>query len=198
MRNTHNILAALLLPFVSDASKEMQNFRVVMKNLGAIKYDVKCMQMNDYYTLTFPVNANVDWDLVPHRLVPSSNNKMICETSVFGGSAFHERNKNQYGCLGRCGPGCSNVPAWRDMSAWSLDCLKHDICSYYFSDASGSSVDMCKDALISAADDFVFPVCMKKTDETIWSRSQSKQDIIHGIICDGIKVQPGGTILLEN
>ena len=190
-------LLTLLPSFFSAATNEMVNFGVIMKNIGSIKYDVNCMDMNSYYTLNFPINANVEWDIVPPRLVPSREHKMDCKIEMFGGSAFDGRNGNDYGCLGRCGPGCSGLPPWRDTSTWSIDCLKHDVCSYYFSDTSGSSVAMCKDALLSAADDFMFPVCMKTADETVWSKSQGTQGSPHDIFCDGFKVQPGGALLLE-
>ena len=141
-----------------------------------------------------PARKLVEYEYDNYRIRHSTTKTMNCRMKVYGGTAWHDRNGNDYRCLGRCGGGCSSSSTWRDMSSWSIDCLSHDVCSYFFADSTGSSVDICKDALITAADDFLTPGCWESYSEKKWSKSRDKHSPQYNLLCDGHIVQPGGAI----
>ena len=55
-----------------------------------------------------------------------------------------------YNCQGRCGPNCGT---WA-CSNWGRDCLKHDVCSWYFESSGGSSDTHCGDEFDIAQNDW--------------------------------------------
>lgn len=59
-------------------------------------------------------------------------------------------NNGNYDCLGRCGPGCGT---WA-CSNWGRDCLKHDVCGYYFNAEGGAADDHCGDEFDQAQNDW--------------------------------------------
>ena len=60
-----------------------------------------------------------------------------------------------YGCMGRCGADCGNVFI---PSAWTKDCMDHDVCSYYNNSSGGSSDVNCGDEYDEAIDDWLWGV----------------------------------------
>jgi len=50
----------------------------------------------------------------------------------------HPTTGSNYECQGRCGAGCSGLPG-----GWAADCLKHDICSWYFGATGGTNDNYC-------------------------------------------------------
>ena len=62
----------------------------------------------------------------------------------------HPTNGGDYDCQGRCGAGCDN-----GNSNWARDCLKHDVCSWYYSASGGSSDSNCGDSFGHATNDFL-------------------------------------------
>ena len=63
---------------------------------------------------------------------------------------MHPTNGGDYDCQGRCGGGCSN-----GNSNWARDCLKHDVCSWYFSASGGFLDSNCGDSFGQATNDFL-------------------------------------------
>lgn len=60
--------------------------------------------------------------------------------------------ENSYDCQGRCGGGCGK--SWA-VSNWARDCLKHDVCSWYYG-ADGLFADVnCGDEAWKAVDDTI-------------------------------------------
>tara|TARA_A100001011_G_scaffold128695_2_gene135700 strand:- start:5914 stop:6312 length:399 start_codon:yes stop_codon:yes gene_type:complete len=56
------------------------------------------------------------------------------------------------GCIGRCGEGCG-----KDGSGYyTLDCLNHDMCTFYDSKFGWIFDRDCGDELVNAIDDFLF------------------------------------------
>ena len=55
-----------------------------------------------------------------------------------------------WNCLGRCGPNCGS---WA-CSNWGRDCLKHDVCSYFFSASGMIFDDHCGDEWAEAQNDW--------------------------------------------
>jgi hypothetical protein len=60
------------------------------------------------------------------------------------------QNSGNYDCMGRCGPGCGT---WA-CSNWGRDCLKHDVCSFYYSASGGAGDDHCGDEYQQALNDW--------------------------------------------
>jgi|GEM_PF-1562440 len=56
---------------------------------------------------------------------------------------------SSYGCMGRCGAGCSGIGG-----GWTQDCLDHDTCSFYNNSSGGSGDPNCGDEFVAAEDDF--------------------------------------------
>ncbi|CAE7475087.1 Catsper1 [Symbiodinium natans] len=63
---------------------------------------------------------------------------------------------DSYDCLGRCGIGCQD-PSPGLCSNWSRNCLKHDICSYYYNSRGGAVDPSCGWAFQKAERDFLEP-----------------------------------------
>lgn len=63
---------------------------------------------------------------------------------------------DDYGCMGRCGPGCQ-VESPGLCSNWSLNCLRHDVCSYYYNSAGGALDPACGYAFLRGTRDYVIP-----------------------------------------
>lgn len=71
---------------------------------------------------------------------------------------------DSYDCLGLCGVGCQVASdAVTTCSNWSRNCLKHDVCSYYYNSKGGAADPHCGWAFNLAAADYLQP-CM--TDST--------------------------------
>ena len=64
----------------------------------------------------------------------------------------HPTNGGDYDCQGLCGPGCEGAAAV--CSNWGRDCLKHDVCSWYFSSSGGALDSNCGDEFGQAANDY--------------------------------------------
>lgn len=61
-----------------------------------------------------------------------------------------------YDCMGRCGAACK--PWWAFASAWTLDCLEHDVCSHNHAASGGGSDPNCGDEYDEAQDDWMWGV----------------------------------------
>ena len=61
---------------------------------------------------------------------------------------------DSYDCLGLCGVGCQESDV---CSNWSRNCLKHDVCSYYYNSRGGAADPHCGWAFNIAASDFLQP-----------------------------------------
>lgn len=57
--------------------------------------------------------------------------------------------QNSYDCQGRCGASCGTSVC----SNWAADCLKHDVCSWYYGSSGGASDPNCGDEYNNAVDD---------------------------------------------
>jgi len=60
-------------------------------------------------------------------------------------------NGGVYSCMGKCGPGCGSI----NCGAWARDCLRHDVCSWFFSSTDGSSDPNCGQAYDWGSDDYL-------------------------------------------
>lgn len=69
---------------------------------------------------------------------------------------------DSYDCLGLCGAGCQ-LERFDLCSNWSQNCLKHDVCSYYYNSRGGAADPHCGWAFNIAAPDYLQP-CL--TDST--------------------------------
>jgi len=69
------------------------------------------------------VLANVDYPKFDGN-IPSLTYIVQFDTGTYPNEDCHEMivKGGNYGCMGGCGPGCAKL-------GWSLDCLKHDVCS---------------------------------------------------------------------
>ena len=70
----------------------------------------------------------------------------------------HSDDSGKWDCNGRCGPGCGT---WA-CSNWARDCLKHDVCGWYFEATGGSSNQDCGDEFDEAIWDTATP-CSSST-----------------------------------
>ena len=52
-------------------------------------------------------------------------------------------NGGDYNCMGRCGGGCGG--GWGQCSNWARDCLKHDVCSWFFGSSGALFDENCGD-----------------------------------------------------
>lgn len=59
------------------------------------------------------------------------------------------QNAGDYGCMGRCGPGCPS----RGPGLWTRDCLVHDVCSYRNASRLGPLDPSCGSAHVDTFDD---------------------------------------------
>eukprot|EP00484_Ammonia_sp_Unknown_P019086 CAMPEP_0197033018 /NCGR_PEP_ID=MMETSP1384-20130603/11540_1 /TAXON_ID=29189 /ORGANISM="Ammonia sp." /LENGTH=175 /DNA_ID=CAMNT_0042462759 /DNA_START=21 /DNA_END=545 /DNA_ORIENTATION=+ len=71
---------------------------------------------------------------------------------MYGGEDWgsNARNNGGYNCMGRCGPNCGS---WA-CSNWGRDCMKHDVCSYFFSATGNTNDDNCGDEWDDAQNDW--------------------------------------------
>jgi hypothetical protein len=80
------------------------------------------------------------------------------KTTVGSDWGINPSNDGDYQCMGRCGAGCDGVAIGNQ---YTLECLSHDVCSY-FSSASGGPVDAnCGRAFISAVPSFFSMSCQQ-------------------------------------
>lgn len=74
----------------------------------------------------------------------------VVRTNIKVGSSYKGGS-----CMGRCGAACG----WGAPSAWTKDCLDHDICIVDQNGVNGGATDSnCGDEFIHAADDYTFGV----------------------------------------
>eukprot|EP00455_Lapot_gusevi_P026694 TRINITY_DN2815_c0_g1_i1.p2 TRINITY_DN2815_c0_g1~~TRINITY_DN2815_c0_g1_i1.p2 ORF type:complete len:184 (-),score=43.36 TRINITY_DN2815_c0_g1_i1:91-642(-) len=64
----------------------------------------------------------------------------------------HPTNGGTYNCQGRCGPSCGSKTT---CSNWAKDCLKHDVCSWYYGSSGGASDPACGGAFNQAQNDWI-------------------------------------------
>ena len=79
----------------------------------------------------------------------------------------HPVNGGSYDCMGRCGAGCGSWPC----SNWGPDCLKHDVCSWYFT-AWGLFLDQrCGDEAWDVRDAYgtLWALCTPSGSLTAWT-----------------------------
>lgn len=73
-------------------------------------------------------------------------NGTVVRTTIKVGSSYKTGS-----CMGRCGAGCG----WGAPSAWTKDCLDHDICIVDQNGVNGGATDTnCGDEFNQAADDY--------------------------------------------
>jgi len=72
-----------------------------------------------------------------------------------GGECWGKRPNTgaSYDCQGRCGAGCRHTNLV--TSNWARDCLKHDVCSWYFGASGGGSDPNCGDEYNDAFNDWL-------------------------------------------
>jgi len=69
-------------------------------------------------------------------------------------------NGGDYGCQGQCGAGCINGCGLFSLGgAWARNCLRHDICSWYFGASGGGSSPQCGKSYDQAAKDLLSCEC---------------------------------------
>eukprot|EP00026_Physarum_polycephalum_P014773 Phypoly_transcript_15326.p1 GENE.Phypoly_transcript_15326~~Phypoly_transcript_15326.p1 ORF type:complete len:235 (+),score=20.97 Phypoly_transcript_15326:112-816(+) len=82
------------------------------------------------------------------------NNKRECiEIKMEMGECWGPQPNNPgsiYSCQGKCGAGCGNI----NCGAWARDCLRHDVCSWYYTATGGSKDAHCGESYDLASDDF--------------------------------------------
>lgn len=81
---------------------------------------------------------------------------------------------NDSQCIGRCGPGCQ--PWYSFCSNWAADCLRHDVCGYYFSAGSFGDDPDCGEEFWKASDDWGLggPLCIFNNKCTIRGGSRAR------------------------
>jgi hypothetical protein len=47
------------------------------------------------------------------------------------GNTGHNDKEENWECLGRCGPGCSDASSVKSVNHWSKGCFIHDLCTYF-------------------------------------------------------------------
>mmetsp|Transcript_30636 Transcript_30636/g.78576 ORF Transcript_30636/g.78576 Transcript_30636/m.78576 type:complete len:235 (+) Transcript_30636:79-783(+) len=95
-----------------------------------------------------------------------------------------------YDCMGQCGPSCQKASPGV-CSNWSLNCLRHDVCSYYYNSEGGALDESCGHAFGVAVKDYLLPclidtrcemknfntfaeVCAADTGASLWARYESE------------------------
>lgn len=58
------------------------------------------------------------------------------------GNTGHTGNKENWECLGRCGPGCSDASSVDGVNHWSKGCFIHDLCTYFTDSPEDSDSSM--------------------------------------------------------
>jgi len=83
----------------------------------------------------------------------NDRNKICWEVKLAVGECWgaHPVNGGSYGCMGKCGAGCGDI----DCGAWARDCMRHDICSWYFTSTDGANDPNCGDAYNMAENDYL-------------------------------------------
>ena len=83
--------------------------------------------------------------------------------------------------MARCGCGCG----WGAPSAWTKDCLDHDICIVDQNGQNGLATDKnCGDEFRHAADDYTFGVlrgCRGQISVYCCRRRAQKAEVVHGV-----------------
>lgn len=74
----------------------------------------------------------------------------------------HDSDGDSYDCLGLCGVGCQPTHA-NLCSNWARNCLKHDVCSYYYNSKGGAADPHCGWAFNIAAADYLQPCMIDST-----------------------------------
>ena len=87
-----------------------------------------------------------------------------------------DSDRDSYDCIGRCGIGCQEEGPGL-CSNWSRNCLKHDICSYYFNSRGGVVDPNCGWAFQKAEPDFLEP-CLSDASCTL-SGFNTKAEVCH-------------------
>ena len=64
----------------------------------------------------------------------------------------HPITTANYDCQGRCGPGCGSNKV---CNRWGPDCLKHDVCSWYYGATGGAKNVNCGDEFHDAVNDYM-------------------------------------------
>jgi len=87
--------------------------------------------------------------------------KMCLEITLQIGECWGENpiNHNLYDCQGQCGPSCVGKCQWPFGGSWSRNCLRHDVCSWYFGSSDGMVNDKCGKSMQQAAPDFLTCSC---------------------------------------
>jgi len=105
-----------------------------------------------------------------------------------GGESWGKQpnTNSDYDCLGKCGPGCTNGKA-----NWARDCLKHDVCSWYFG-ASGAFFDGdCGDSWIQASNDYMRSgSACKEYGDTDINDGKAAVKVCHKDGCKGTRTNP--------
>jgi len=63
----------------------------------------------------------------------------------------HPQGNGNYGCMGKCGAGCGGI----NCGAWARDCMRHDVCSWFFTSTDGASDPNCGQAYNWSSDDYL-------------------------------------------
>ena len=72
---------------------------------------------------------------------------------MHGGECWGDNpNGGNYDCQGRCGRGCGSL--FTLCSNWGRDCLRHDVCSWYFEASGGRNDINCGDEYNMAFNDW--------------------------------------------
>jgi len=59
-----------------------------------------------------------------------------------------------YNCQGQCGPSCISGCNILTVGSWSRNCLRHDVCSWYFCSTNGGSNTYCGKSFKQASGDY--------------------------------------------
>jgi len=98
---------------------------------------------------------------------------------------------SDYDCQGRCGGGCSDGDA-----NWARDCLKHDVCSWYFGASGGILSKDCSHEYDDAINDFINIGSACKTNGDSCDANQGKwledhkEIVCHKDQCKGTRTNP--------
>lgn len=88
---------------------------------------------------------------------PPEDGSQCMEILVHVGECWgQDSDGGNYDCLGLCGVGCQ--PEWPGLcSNWSRNCLRHDVCSYYYNSRGGALDSSCGYLFNWASPDYVVP-----------------------------------------
>ena len=88
-----------------------------------------------------------------------------------------------YNCMGRCGPGCGGSSWNTPCSNWSVKCLQHDVCSYYYSSGAAFFDSNCGDEWFHASPDWG-EVCFWRGKNVCESWRHQRKYSTERAICD--------------